>query len=146
MDRQVTTFEARCGSCGLTFAHPWLGDMAYGDGLLCSEDGRSWVRVDLFSGFGKRFAEMSKDERLSDWFDARPGIFWPALAALAVRYDDVPYTIKIVCPHCRSAKLERWAGKSVGSRFVSEARFPDQLLSDDEHLIAEIFALDIDLD
>lgn len=75
--RTLALLEGGCALCGHVFAHPALGDHAYGEALLCSADGHHVVVASAFDPVPQRVAAL-----LPAGADAR---FWPVLAALADR-------------------------------------------------------------
>ena len=48
MTKSISTFMAKCGSCGAEFEHPSLGDFSYGEIIFYTEDGKNQVNANAF--------------------------------------------------------------------------------------------------
>ena len=114
MSRDATTFRANCGNCKQTFAHPSLGDFAYGEAILCSVDGKHYATASAFSEF---------PERVRALMPSTSSDFWAVLASLADAIDGKGYSPHIHCPFCSSNNIEFWEGERIGVTSVPEALF-----------------------
>ena len=113
--RQVSVLEAKCASCGCLFGHPSLGDLAYGEAVLCTADGKHYATVDAWSGFSQGVMHLVKQSGAS--------LLWPVLASLADPIAGQPLTYSIRCPDCASDSLQYWGGQKAGTAQVPEATF-----------------------
>lgn len=114
MSRDIPTFLAKCGNCKQTFAHPSLGDFAYGEAILCSVDGKHYATVSAFTEFSQSVRALMPSGSSG---------FWGVLASLADSIDDNGYSPLIHCPVCSSDNIEFWDGERIGVASVPEALF-----------------------
>ncbi|HBS61484.1 MAG TPA: hypothetical protein DEB32_01860 [Stenotrophomonas sp.] len=113
--RTLALLEGGCALCGHVFAHPALGDHAYGEALLCSADGHHVVVASAFDPVPQRVAAL-----LPAGADAR---FWPVLAALADPIGGQPLVHGLRCPQCGGAQLRYHDGHRRGTQAVANAGF-----------------------
>ena len=116
MNKQITTFEAKCASCGKTFEHPSLGP-AYGEIMLCSTDGKHYSWASAFSELPQKLNALLPG--------VSANIFWGALAHFADPISGQKLAAHIHCSHCASSNIELWEGKRIGVMSVPEASFHD---------------------
>jgi hypothetical protein len=113
--RFIALCEAKCKRCRSVFGHASLGDHAYGEAVLSTEDGSRFVLASAMT-------EMA--ERVRGAIPAsRPRMFWPVLAAIADPIGGMRLTEAVVCPHCQHTDLEYWGGRRLGETAVPEATF-----------------------
>jgi hypothetical protein len=123
--REIATFEAKCGNCGRCFSHPSLGDLVYGEVVLCSLNGSHYATASAFTEFCERVSALIRPEHKRS--------YWSIVASLADPISDQPLSSSLRCPHCASAQLEYWDGKKLGVMQVPEATFRSAMgLSPDE--------------
>lgn len=133
MARQLIACEAKCRSCHETFSRPGLGDFSYGEMVMNSPDGASYVLASAFGTFPERVRNALPPNET--------GRFWAVLAMLADHGPSGPYTTTMHCPHCRSANLEYWDGEAAGVALVPEATYSAFEGLDDEELAAKVALL-----
>jgi hypothetical protein len=133
MARQLIAREAKCRSCQETFSHPGIIDSSYGEVVLNSPDGNSYI---LASAFGQ-FPERVRSSLIS----AEPGRLWKVLAALADHGPSGPFTATMHCPHCHSVDLEYWNGGDLGTALVPEATYSEYEDLDDAELARQVALL-----
>lgn len=110
--KEIATFAAECANCGQHFSHPYLGELSYGEAILCTADGKHFAMVSAFEPFAQRVAPLVKT-----------GTIWSVLASLADPIAGQPLKSSVQCPHCGSGKLKSWGGNKTGSTQVSPASF-----------------------
>lgn len=130
MARQFIACEAKCRLCRETFSHPGIIDSTYGEIVLNSPDGSSYILVDAFDQFPQRVKSILSS--------SESGRFWKVLAALADHGPSGPFTTTMRCPHCHSADLEYWNGREIGVALVPEASYSEYEVLDDEQLARQI--------
>lgn len=116
MNRQISTFEAKCASCGKTFEHPSLGPV-YGELMLCSTDGKHYAWASAFSELPQKLSALLPG--------ASAKMFWRAVAHLADPISEQKLADQIHCSHCASSNIEFWEGERIGVMSVPEASFRD---------------------
>jgi DNA-directed RNA polymerase subunit M/transcription elongation factor TFIIS len=114
MNRTLPTFQAKCGSCGQLFAHPSLGDQAYGETVLCNSDGSAYAWVSAFSKMPQRVKALMPNMAEG---------FWNVIASMADPIEGKCVSNRIHCPKCSAETLEFWEGDQIGSAEVPEATF-----------------------
>jgi len=133
MARQLIACEAKCRSCQEIFSHPGIIDSSYGELVLNSPDGNSYVLASAFGQFPERVrSALSSTE---------PGSLWEVLAVLADHGPSGPFRTTMHCPHCRSADLEYWNGREIGIALVPEAVYSAYEALDDGELARQIASL-----
>jgi Zn finger protein HypA/HybF involved in hydrogenase expression len=133
MARQLIACEAKCRSCRETFSHPGISDSSYGEIVLSSPDGRSYILASAFGWFPERVrSALSSNE---------PRRLWKALAALADHGPSGPFTTTMHCPNCHSADLEYWNGREVGIALVPDAEYSEYEDLDDGELARQLALL-----
>jgi len=105
---------AKCASCRTEFHHASFGDLAYGEAVLSTSDGRRFARASAGSDFAQRVANL---------LTGNDRTIWPFLAALADPIDGLAMTHRIVCPACRSTELESWGGTRLGLTEIPDVTF-----------------------
>lgn len=115
MSRIVATFQAKCRDCSHVFDHPSLGEHAYGEVLLCSNNGLAYVWVSAFSVLPKKVASLMPNARAED--------FWKIVAALADPVEGQKLGSGVHCTSCSSGVLEFWEGERLGSMEIAEGTF-----------------------
>jgi len=130
MNREISTFQAKCHQCSASFSHPSLGDFSYGENLFFTGDGKHSVYANAFDEFPKKVRQLLGDED--------PSQFWNVLASLADPISEQPLIQKLVCPHCGSTSLESWNGNRVGSLSVPPASFQGSSQLNDNDLSRRI--------
>ncbi|WP_348945345.1 hypothetical protein ABHF33_01710 [Chitinibacter sp. FCG-7] len=114
MNKEISTYLAKCGNCKQIFAHPSLGDFAYGEIIFCSIDGQQYTHASAFSEFAQKISRLMPDNS-SD--------FWDVIASLVDSIEDRKYSPHIHCLFCSSDNIEFWEGERIGVMNVSEASF-----------------------
>jgi hypothetical protein len=115
MNREIATFQAKCGTCHDAFEHPSLGDQAYGEAVLTSADGKHYAWVSAFSEQPNRVGTLLPG--------ASAKIFWGSIAYLADEVAGQKLTAQIHCALCGSDQIEFWQGERVGTMSVPETTF-----------------------
>lgn len=122
----ISTFKAKCASCGGEFSHPSLGDFAYGEFLFTGEEGTVYCHFKSLDhpvwGLVERI--LSSQVATAD----RGATIQAACAALADPIKGQRFVNGHVCPICQSSSWESWEGERVGSTDVPEAAFTQVLL------------------
>jgi hypothetical protein len=131
MEIEVATFESKCGQCGKTYPTPQLADMAYGEFIFCSADGRVYAHCDAFSASAK-LIEVLLPENYS------PELFRRALAELADPILGRRLTPNVHCYHCGSIERESWGGKKIGMMWVKATTYDDLIRMERNDLIERI--------
>jgi len=121
LGKKIPTFRAKCANCGELFDHPSLSDMAYGEFVFCSENGKIYAYSSAFEPSAKLIEVLLPDNCGADLFQA-------ALAGLSDPILGQQLTTKIHCPKCCSINLEFWHGEQSGSIWVQGTNY-NQLLS-----------------
>ena len=133
---EITLSEAQCANCTRHFAHPDMGDFAYGEALLCTMDGRYHATVSGFTPFSERVrALISSSGSYS---------LWSILASLADPISGQRLTFGLRCPHCASDNIVYWAGRRVGVSEVPEATFTGAAALSEEELARRVVAAKCD--
>lgn len=130
MAKQFIACEAKCRSCQKTFSHPGIIDSSYGEILLNSPDGHTYILASAFGEFPERVR--------SSLFSTEPGRLWKVLAALADHGPSGPFSATMHCPHCHSVDLEYWNGRQVGTALVPEATYSEYEALDDAELAQQV--------
>ena len=100
MRTKFLAFEANCESCHHRFMHPELGDMAYGEFIFTTSDGRHRAYCNALDAGPKRIHELMDG--------SSPECFQAALAHFADALDDGSrYTNSLRCPKCAGSSLSR---------------------------------------
>jgi hypothetical protein len=133
MARQLIACKAKCRSCQETFLHPGIIDASYGEMVLSSPDGVSYVLASAFGPFPERVGTALSSKG--------PGRLWKVLAAMADHGPSGPYMTTMRCPHCRSDDLEYWNGKEAGTVLVPEATYAEYERLDDGELARQVASL-----
>jgi hypothetical protein len=133
MARQLIACEAKCRLCQETFSHPGIIDASYGEIVLNSPDGNSYILASAFGHFPERVRSALSS--------AGPDRLWKALAALADHGPSGPFTTSMHCPHCHSVDLEYWNGKEIGIVLVPEAAYSEYEALDDGELARQVALL-----
>lgn len=131
MSHRMPTFEARCAKCDSVFAHPHLGDFAYGSFLFCAARGGRYALCDGFGTGGRRIQRLLPS-------DAPVRTLVGVLAALSDPLLGQQLLPGYVCPRCGSSSLQSWAGPRAGTTEVEQVTFNRILLLDEEQLAEEI--------
>jgi hypothetical protein len=113
--REITLLDAKCASCGQQFSHPSLGDFAYGEVVFCTSDGRHYAAADAFGEFAQRLKGLIVPNSSIS--------FWSILASLADPISGQNLAHSIICPNCKSDRLEYWGGQKTGAADVPAATF-----------------------
>lgn len=129
MDKEISTFEAKCADCQKVFDHPSLGDMAYGEFIFCSENGKVYAYCNAFEAAPKLIEVLLPENLVGE-------LFQPALSALADPIFGQQLTNSIHCPNCGSVNLEYWHGDKTGTMMVKTVTY-NHLLSLDRNELKE---------
>ena len=113
--RSVALCEAKCKHCGSVFGHASLGDLAYGEAVLSTEDGARFVVASAMTEIAERVRGAIPA--------SRPRMFWRVLAAIADPIEGMHLTDAVICPHCQHSDLEYWGGRRLGETSVPDATF-----------------------
>lgn len=127
--KKLPTFKAKCADCGEIFDHPSLSDMAYGEFLFCSENGKEYAYSSAFEPCAKLIEVLLPDSCDADLFQA-------ALAKLSDPILGQQLTTQIHCPKCCSINLEYWHGEQTGSIWVQGTTYNRLLSLNREDIIA----------
>jgi len=131
-EKEIATFEAKCGNCNEVFDYPSFGDhLGYGNFLLCSENGRFQVYTDAFNANSKLIEVL-----LPEKVDA--GVFQAALAEFADPVFGQKLFQNIRCPTCQSQKMENFGNKKTGSMWIKPATYKNLLALKRNELIEKV--------
>jgi Zn finger protein HypA/HybF involved in hydrogenase expression len=130
MNREVVTFEAKCKQCATLFAHPSLGDFAYGEIILNTIDGKHHAWVNGFAEFPERVSGLLCENQKNK--------FWDILGMLSDEIEDQILMTAIICPHCSSQDIEYCEGARIGLVSIPEVSFVRALKLDNSELMARI--------
>lgn len=111
----IALCEAKCKRCGAVFAHACLGESAYGEVILSTDDGREFLIASAWSAFAQKVSDQIPGEHSN--------AFWEVLASLADPVNGKQLIHAIVCPSCLGTELEYWGGSKVGSVVCADASF-----------------------
>ena len=133
MAKQLVACEAKCRACHEAFRQPAVIDSSYGEIVLGSPDGSSYVVASALGPFPERVRDLLPSNKQIH--------LWKVLAALADQGPSGRYTTTMHCPHCQSTDLEFWNGRDAGVALVPEATYSEFEALDDEELTRQIALL-----
>lgn len=127
----ISTFEAKCSSCGNVFSEPLLPEMSYGEFIFCSENGGIYAHVNAFEP-SVRLIEVLLPENFS------PDLFRFVLAFLADKVFGKALTPDRHCPKCSSSDFEYFGGQKTGKITFKRVTYQDLLALSREEIIEKV--------
>jgi hypothetical protein len=113
---EITTFEARCGECGLAFASPSLSDFVYGEFILSGVSGTAHAHL------------VAVGNEVCDYISSvvpelDPATFQELIARIADPVNGQRLTMSHVCPGCQSSNWDTWRGQRYGTVSIPSVTF-----------------------
>jgi hypothetical protein len=115
--------RAVCGECEQEFPYPSLNDFAYGEFILHRQDGRSFCYLHAIDNAVWDFVSARVQPLKNVPVRSSGVILQEVVARLADKSDGQPFTMRMVCPHCKSHHFRDWGRERISVAEVPDATF-----------------------
>jgi hypothetical protein len=128
----VSMCKAVCGTCEREFPYPSLGDFAYGEFILHSNDGSTFRHLYAINNEVWDYAAARVPPMQNVPVRESGGLLQEVVARLADDTEGRGFTMKMVCPHCRSHHFRDWGRERISVEEIPDATFQSFTSLDDE--------------